>query len=279
MNDYISLRVDATPCSEVVTDLVADALADIGFESFVPDDTGVTAFINASLYSKEKALEALADFPLETEFSLSDDFIEGRDWNSEWEKNFFKPIVIGGQCVVHSSFHHDYPSARYDIVIDPKMAFGTGHHSTTTLMLKFILASDMEGKTVIDMGTGTGILSILCSMRGAAKVTGIEIDEGAWLNALENRTLNHVGVDFINGDASALDPLEPADYFFANINRNVITSDFGAYAAKVGDCGRMFLSGFYTEDVPVIEKCAAEHGFRIEEMAEDNNWCGLKLCR
>lgn len=279
MNDYFSLRVDAEPCSETITDLIADALAEIGYESFEPDENGVTAYIPAKLFSKEDAESALSDFPIESNFSLSETFVKGEDWNEEWEKNYFQPIVIADRCVVHSSFHKDYPSAEFDIVIDPKMAFGTGHHSTTTLMLGYILSIPMEGKSVIDMGTGTGILAILCKMRKASEVTGIEIDEPAFENAVENASLNNMEVTFIHGDASALDSLQPADYFFANINRNVICSDFGSYAERIKPEGVLFLSGFYSEDVPVIEECAKKFGFEILEKRTDNNWCALKLSR
>lgn len=279
MNDYISLRVNAEPCSEIITDLVADALCGIGFESFEPDEKGVTAYIPASDYSLEKSIEALADFPIDTDFSFAETFVKGENWNEEWEKHYFQPIVIGDRCVVHSSFHKDYPKGEYDIVIDPKMAFGTGHHSTTTLMINYILSTDMKGRSVIDMGTGTGILSILCKMRGAVKVTGIEIDEPAFENAIENASLNNTNIGFIHGDASALINVDQADYFFANINRNVITSDFKEYIKKINPGGALFLSGFYKEDIPVIKCCAETNGYKIVEIHDDNNWCALKLKR
>ena len=151
MTDYQQIRLDITPCDENITDLFAAFLADCGYESFVPDETGLTAYINATLFNQEDVESVIADFPMEVEVKLTVDFIEGKDWNEEWEKNYFQPIVIADQCVIHSTFHKDVPEAKYDIVIDPKMAFGTGHHSTTSLILQTLLETDMKGKSVIDL--------------------------------------------------------------------------------------------------------------------------------
>lgn len=278
MNDYYSVRIDITPCTADASDLVAAFLADAGFESFEPDSEGLTAYIPARYSEPEKiADEALADFPLECNFRIKSEFIEGQDWNEEWEKNYFRPIIIGDRCVVHSSFHNNVPKAEYDIVIDPKMAFGTGHHDTTSQMMKYILDLPLQGKRVIDVGTGTGILGILAAMRGATEVTGIEIDEGACLNALENVALNNVKMMLIHGDASALDGLEKADFLFANINRNIITSDIDRYAVALKKGGEMLLSGFYEEDIPVICDAAGRCGLKIIGSLVSNRWTALRL--
>lgn len=279
MQDYISLRVDATPCNETITDLIAAFLGEVGFESFSPDEKGVTAYIQDHLYNKDSAEEALSGFPIDTAFTISEEKVEGQDWNEEWEKHYFQPIVVDDQCAVHSSFHKDVPEAKYDIVIDPKMAFGTGHHATTSNMMRFILDSDMEGKSVIDMGTGTGILAILCKMKGAGKVTGIEIDPFAWENAVENARLNGADVEMLCGDAGKLEQIEEADFFLANINRNVITSDIKAYAEALKEGGTMYLSGFYKADIPIIESAAKAHGLRKESYKEDNDWVAVKLIK
>ena len=181
--------------------------------------------------------------------------------------------------MVHSSFHKDVPKAEYDIVIDPKMAFGTGHHSTTSNMMRHILSEDMDGKSVIDMGTGTGILAILCKMRGARTVTGIEIDPFAWENAVENVRLNNVDANMLCGDAAKLSDLELADYFLANINRNVITADIDTYASKVKDGGIMLLSGFYKSDIPIVAEAAAKYGFEVVKTLEDKDWVAIKLVK
>ncbi|MDE6841895.1 MAG: 50S ribosomal protein L11 methyltransferase [Muribaculaceae bacterium] len=279
MTDYIALRVDLSPCSEDMTDLLAAFLADCGYESFCPDKSGLTAYIRAQDFDITAINNIIADFPIETEATVSHSLVKGRDWNEEWEKHYFKPIVIGGQCVVHSTFHKDIPEARYDIVIDPKMAFGTGHHATTTLMAGYLLDIDLDSLTVIDMGTGTGILAILAVMRGASEAIGIEIDPAAYRNALENITLNNTEVNIINGDASALADCPEADLFIANINRNVITSDIGHYVSRLKIGGTMLLSGFYMHDIPIVEEAARQVGLEIVQIRELDNWCGLRLIR
>ncbi len=281
MNDYIEVRFDLTPSCEDATDLLAGLLADAGFESFVPDDNGLTAYVKKELYDADAVGAAVADFPFDCRIDFRDTLVEGRDWNAEWEKNYFKPIVVGDRCVIHSSFHTDIPHAEYDIVIDPKMAFGTGHHSTTSLIIRQLLDANLEGRSVIDMGTGTGILAILAAMRGASPVTAIEIDAFAYENAVENVRLNgHAEIKVLNGDASLLAGVTPADIFIANINRNVITGDLDRYAPVVKPGGMMLLSGFYQgDDADIVSRAAAARGFDTVGMSVDNNWCCLKLIK
>lgn len=262
-----------------MTDLLAGFLADIGYESFEPDPEGLTAYVQAELYNEEETREAADSLPFEAEISIVPTFVKGIDWNEEWEKNYFKPIVVADRCVVRSSFHTDAPKAEYEIVIDPKMAFGTGHHSTTSLMLGYLLELPLEGKRVIDMGTGTGILAILAMMRGAQSALGIEIDPGAYDNSLGNGRLNGVEVEFRLGDASVLSETPEADVFIANINRNVITSDINRYSKSLKKGGIMLLSGFYTEDIPIIRDSAQAAGLRLVEERSDKNWAGLRLIK
>ncbi|MDE7410927.1 MAG: 50S ribosomal protein L11 methyltransferase [Paramuribaculum sp.] len=280
MNDYIEVRVDCSPCSETITDVVAAFLADAGFESFLPDEKGLLAYIPQKLYS-ENIMDCLSELPFECAIRWSSAFVEGKDWNSEWEQNYFQPIVVEDKCVIHSTFHTDYPKCEYDIVIDPKMAFGTGHHATTYLMVSRLLSASLSGKKVVDMGTGTGILAMLSAMSGAEKVVGIEIDEAAYVNALENRELNHIGnLQLIHGDATVLSTLtDNADVFLANINRNVIINDFDAYASVQGVGGLMFLSGFYESDVPMILERAALSGYHIVDTIVRQDWACVALVR
>ena len=279
MNDYRELRLNLKPCSEDATDVLAALLADAGYESFVPDRQGLTAYIKDELFNEDALNEALSAFPFEAEISRSVSLVEGQDWNSEWEKNYFKPIVVGERCVIHSSFHTDVPSADYDIVIDPKMAFGTGHHATTSQVISALLDIDESGLSVIDMGTGTGILAILCAMRGAAQVKGIEIDPGAYENALENVSLNGQAdrVRLHCGDASLLPSMPRADLFIANINRNIITGDLAAYVSSLKPGATMLLSGFYEADIPVIMEVAAPLGLTEVSHSVLNDWTCLKL--
>lgn len=279
MQNYIALRVDATPCNDTITDLLAAFLGDIGYESFTPDETGLTAYIKSEDYKKESVIEVLETFPIETQFQYSSQEIKGENWNEEWEKNYFQPIVIDDLVVVHSSFHKNIPDALHDIVIDPKMAFGTGHHATTSQMMLHILSEDMRGKSVIDMGTGTGILAILAKMCGAENVIGIEIDPFAWENAVENVRLNNVQAQMICGDASMLVSQPQVDYFLANINRNIIIGDLASYSAALKPKGKMFLSGFYESDIPIIKEAASKHGLQIDKVLLKNDWAAIRLVK
>lgn len=279
MNDYIETRIDLTPCDEIVTDLLADALCEIGYESFVPDESGLTAYIKNEL-ADEDAVDAVVRELSADKMSatITHTFVEGRDWNSEWEKNYFQPIVVGDQCVIHSSFHTDFPQCKYDIMIDPKMAFGTGHHATTSLIIARLLAENLTGVSVIDMGTGTGILAILAAMRGAAPVTAVEIDPMAHVNAVENVSLNgHPEINVILGDAAALAGVDPVRMFIANINRNVILGDLRSYTDALQSCGTMLLSGFYEEDVPMIVDAAAPLGLTASGVTSRDRWACLCL--
>lgn len=281
MNDYIETRLDMEPyAGEDATDLLAGMLGDAGYESFVPDERGLTAYIAENAFDSDAVAAAVDEFPYDCRLTVTHRKVEGRDWNEEWEKNYFKPIIVADRCVVHSSFHTDVPKAQYDIVIDPKMAFGTGHHATTSQILTVLLDMDLEGKAVIDMGTGTAILALLAAMRGASPVTGIEIDEFAYVNAHENVALNgHPEISLILGDASALAGVPECDVFIANINRNVITADIAAYAARLRSGGTMLLSGFYTDDIPVVADAAAAAGLKVESWTELDRWTCLKLIR
>lgn len=282
MNDYREVRLDFNPCDETATDVMAAMLADAGYESFVPDENGLTAYIRDEAFSAATLLDLLDAFPLPGyEITPTDSFVEGRDWNSEWEKNYFKPIVVGDECVIHSSFHTDVPRCRYDIVIDPKMAFGTGHHATTSLIIEQLLAVDLCGKSVIDMGTGTGILAILAAMRGASPVTAIEIDPAAEINAEENVVSNgHPEIRVKLGDASLLNGVEPVDLFIANINRNIITGDLPSYYKALKPGGTMLLSGFYESDIPVVMATASPLGLtEAGHTVKGDNWTCLRLTK
>ncbi len=279
MNDYLEVRYNVSPCNEEITDIIAAILADRGYESFVPDSDGITAYIKKELFNPEYT-DVSDLLPMQADISTTTTLVEGRDWNAEWEKNYFKPIVIGNQCVIHSSFHKDIPKCRLDIVIDPKMAFGTGHHATTSQMAESIMASDMKGKKVIDMGTGTGILALIAAMEGASEVIGVEIDPAAHANALENAALNsHPEIDIRLGDISRISDISDADILLANINRNIITGDLKNYASALKPGGNMFLSGFYTDDIPVIIAEATKHGLTMVHSREKDDWACIKLTK
>lgn len=280
MNDYIEVRFELSPCDEIATDVLAALLCEYDYESFVPDETGLTAYVKKELYKEEVLTQVVSDFPLENKIRYAHEIIEGQDWNSEWEKNYFKPIVVKDKCVIHSSFHKDIPQLQYDIVIDPKMAFGTGHHATTSLIIEQLLEMEMVGKSVIDMGTGTGILAILSHMRGAKNISAIEIDPVAHANAIENLKINGADIDnLILGDASSLSNLSSVDVFIANINRNIITQDIESYVCALNMGGIMLLSGFYEEDIPVIMKVAEPLGLKYVTHKVKDKWSCLKLSK
>lgn len=281
MNDYYSVRFTIEPPSADAADLLAYDLGEIGYESFVGDDrcegASLTAYIPAGAYDEAATAAVAAGRPFTAEF------IEGRDWNAEWEKNYFKPIVVDGRVVVFSSFHTEVPDAEYRITVNPKMAFGTGHHATTNLMMRAILAADCRGLEVVDMGTGTGILGILAAMRGAAHVLAVEIDPFAAENAVENVALNlgdSVVVKVVNSDASVLDGRDfTADLFLANINRNIITADIGRYAAAMRRGATLVTSGFYVSDRPVVAAAAAAAGLEAAGADEIDSWSSLTFVK
>ena len=280
MNDYIKATFTVDPVDEVQCDVLAALLCEAGFESFEQTETGVVAYAPSGDFAEEKVAEALRGFEFTSRIEWIHEFVEGRDWNEEWEKNYFTPMVIADRCVIHSTFHKDYPRLEYDIVIDPKMAFGTGHHETTNLMVEQILREDMRGKSVLDMGTGTGILAMLASKCGAKEAVGIEIDEFAFQNTLENVKLNAVeNVTMLLGDASLLKPEMQFDYVIANINRNIITADIDRYAMVLRKGGKMLLSGFYEEDIPVVLASAAPLGLTELLHNVKNRWTILLLTK
>ena len=288
MNNYIEARielgyVDANACCEpdltTASDMLSAFLGEIGFESFVFENNVLTAYVRSEAFSSEAFAEVLDQLPLpQITLSAETEEIEGRDWNHEWEKNYFQPIVVADRCVIHSTFHADYPKCEYDIVIDPKMAFGTGHHATTSQIIAQLLELDLIGKAVVDMGTGTGILAILAAMRGAAPVVAIEIDPAAEVNARENMMLNHQAqIDLRLGDATMLEGCR-ADVFIANINRNIILNDLEAYAATLNRNAIMILSGFYESDIPMLEARAAAFGLEyVRHTTQGDNWACLVL--
>ncbi len=281
MNDYTKVTFKVTPNEEVATDILAAMLADIGFESFVPDEDGLVAYAPAGEYLADNIKDIVAYFPLENyKITFSSEFIEGKDWNAEWEKNYFQPIIVDDQCVIHSTFHTDVPKAKYNILIDPKMAFGTGYHQTTCHMIRSILSTDLQGKSLLDMGCGTALLAILASKCGAKDIVAIDIDEFAYENALENIKLNKAeGIEVRLGGADALKDNDNFDYIVANINRNILLADMHRYAACMHKGSAIFLSGFYTSDIDILKTEAARYGLTYKGSAEDNNWAMMYLVK
>ena len=276
---YFEVIFTTAPCNETVNDVVSALAGEIGFESFVEWEKGVQAYVQQSLFDEEALKDMVANFPLpDTQISYEIKEAEDKDWNEEWEKNFFQPIVIGDRCCIHSTFHKDTPQTEYEILINPQMAFGTGHHETTSSIICELLDADLQGKSVLDMGCGTSILAILASMRGANPVTAIDIDDWCVNNSRDNIQLN--GIDNITvelGDAHLLEGREPFDVIIANINRNTLLADMDRYAACMQKGSELFMSGFYVQDIPVIREKAESLGMTFVHHREKNNWAAVKF--
>ncbi len=278
--NYYELKFFLSPNTEINRDVLAALLAEVGFESFVETDDGIDAYIQEKSYKEEAVSELLAELPLEdVQVELTAELIKGQDWNEEWEKNFFQPIIIDDQCVIHSSFHKDIPTLPFDIVIDPKMAFGTGHHETTSLMVSYLLQTDVKGKSFLDMGCGTAVLAILAKMQGADRVVAIDNDEWAYNNSQENIHLNHTeDINLFLGDAGLLGK-EQFDIIFANINRNILLEDIPVYASCMQPGSELFMSGFYVEDIPVIRQECEKNQLQFVANTEKNNWTAVQFVK
>jgi len=278
--DYIEFHVKITPVNTVINDLLAVDLAEIGFESFSECEDGMLAYVSAILYDEDTAKKCIPAEMFGSSLEFSGKNIPGQNWNEEWEKNYFQPIVIGTDCVIHSSFHTNIPEAKYDILIDPKMAFGTGHHETTSLMLEELLKLDVKGKSFLDMGCGTAVLAILASIKGADHVLGIDIDQWAINNALENIELNNSPtIEILTGGAELLEFTASFDIVFANINRNILLADMAAYTAKMHQGSLLIMSGFYETDIPVIREKAENLSLTFLGFTVKNNWVAVRFER
>src|ERR1035437_5755980 len=277
--NYTEVRFFIEPYEEYISDLLAQELGELGFESFVPTEESLDAYILETAFDESKVVSLLTDFPFEVSIEYKVTQIESKNWNEEWEKNFFEPIVIGNDCVIHSSFHKDVPKAKYDIVIDPKMAFGTGHHETTSLVIGQLLLMDLEGKTLLDMGCGTAVLAILAAMRGAKDIVAIDIDTWCTENSIENIAINNIsGIDVQLGGAELLAGLH-FDIVLANINRNILLADMEQYVACLSSGGELYMSGFYKEDIPLIEAEVNRLGLQLVDFKEKNNWVVVKTVK
>ena len=276
---YFEVTFTTSPCNETVNDVVSALAGEIGFESFVEWENGVKAYVQQTLFDEKALEEMVADFPLpDTQITYTVVEAEDKDWNEEWEKNFFQPIVIGDRCCIHSTFHKDTPKTEYEILINPQMAFGTGHHETTSSIISELLEADLQGKSVLDMGCGTSILAILASMRGADPITAIDIDDWCVNNSRDNIELNGINNITVEwGDANLLKGREPFDVIIANINRNILLADMAQYAACMHTGSELFMSGFYVEDIPVIQEKAESLGMEFIHHREKNNWAAVKF--
>ena len=275
-NIYIGYYFTIEP-RELGSEILLAELGETAFESFVETETGLAAYVQKELWN-ENILEDIYILN-NTEFKISYTFeeIEQVNWNEEWEKNF-EAIDVDGKCHVRAPFH-EKTDAEFDIVIEPKMSFGTGHHETTHMMIQHLLETDVTDKKTLDMGCGTAILAILAEMKGAKPIDAIDIDNWCYLNSIENAARNNCeNISVYEGDASLLKGKE-YDVIIANINRNILLNDMQQYVDCLNEKGILFLSGFYTEDIPVIDSCCPEKGLTYVTYFERNNWVALKYVK
>ena len=277
---YLEIKLNiapAEPWKEVYTSLMADA----GCDSFMDGDSEneLLCYIPEKDY-QEDVFKDLLESPQYPEVTLSWSVapMEDKDWNSAWEANY-EPVLIDGKCYIRAPFHTPMPEAEYEIVIEPKMSFGTAHHATTAQMVSYLLETDVRDKTVLDMGAGTGVLAILATMKGASPVTAIDNDEWAYRNGLENAQHNHCEhLKVLLGDASLLGE-EHYDIILANINRNILLQDIPQYVQCMNDGALLFLSGFYEEDLPALRYCCAQNGMRYLDHKVKDKWVAARFER
>ena len=272
---YIAYDFNVSP-KEPATEMLIAQLGYVGFESFVEQDYGVTAYIQKQEWNSKILEDVFLLHSNEFNITFEHNEIAQTNWNEEWEKNF-NPIQVDDLVSIRAPFHTN-PSLQFDIVIEPKMSFGTGHHETTHMMVQHLLALDLDTKKVLDMGCGTGILAIFAEMKGAKPIDAIDIDSWCYENSLENiqrNNCNHITV--YEGDASLLK--EKYDVIIANINRNILLSDMKTYTDCLNENGVLLLSGFYKEDIAIIEDEVNKHGLTFETMIQNNNWVALKYVK
>lgn len=274
--EYTKVRFSFEEIQEYQHDILIAELAAIGFDTFEDTENGFDAFILSDQFDEESLKHLLADFEeLSTVYEVT--AIQHQNWNEEWEKNF-SPLIINDDCYVRATFHEPQPQYRYEIVIDPKMAFGTGHHQTTTMMMLYVMETDMIGKTVLDMGAGTGILGILAAKRGAKAVVAIDNDDICYLSAIENAALNQVNnLTSLCGSKETI-PDQMFDVILANINRNILLDQIESYAKVLKPGGLIFFSGFYENpDLEMIKKHSEQFKLQYAGHKKINDWVAAKF--
>lgn len=277
--DYKELIFTVSSSEEYSRDLLINSLSVIGFDTFEETETGFKAYIPSSDFSQDNLDQALEEFREMFSFSYDENFIPHKNWNEVWESNF-EPLEISDRCYVRATFHKPRPEFKYEIVIDPKMAFGTGHHQTTSMMMQWMLEEDFNGKSVLDMGCGTGILAILASKLGASEIMAIDYDLLCLESTQENSSLNHTeNIQAICGSKEAIPP-QKFDVILANINRNILLDQLERYAEVIEENGLIFLSGFYEgADLDMILEKASLLNLKYLGYKMDKRWVAVKFVK
>lgn len=262
---------------EPATEILIAELGAVGFESFVENETGVTAYIQQPEWHSTILSDVFCLNSKEFSISYSFEEVPQTNWNEEWEKNF-SPIEVNDIVSIRAPFHKN-PNLQYDIIIEPKMSFGTGHHETTHMMIQHLLELELAHKKVLDMGCGTGILAIFAEMKGAKPIDAIDIDNWCYVNSIENAQRNNCKeIRVYEGDASLLKN-KKYDVIIANINRNILVNDMETYTKCLSKNGILLLSGFYKEDIPLINTEVVKHQLHLEKTIERNHWVALKYLK
>ena len=279
MKQYSIATIATSELTDEISDIICAVLSNIGYEGFEIKNNTIEAYIEEKELDLDALNNVIHDLPLDSLFTIEVSKLENENWNETWEKNFYQPIIIGNEVLVKSSFHKTDLNAKYTIVIDPKMSFGTGHHETTSTVLNALTNKTFEGKSVIDIGSGTGILAFYCHMRGASKIVATDFDPICIENGKENQELNNInGIEWFLGDRKVLEGMtETYDIVIANINRNILLQDMDQFSKLLKPGGTLFLSGFYKQDIPVLEAEANQHSLKIEKEHSKNNWVCLEL--
>jgi ribosomal protein L11 methyltransferase len=275
--NYYELLFTVVTEEDYQQDLLINELAELGFDTFEETDLGFKAYIPSEDFDKDQVEDILAPYHEQFTFSYEINLLPAKNWNEVWESNF-QPIIIGTQVYVRATFHEPHPEYPYEIVIDPKMAFGTGHHDTTCLVMETMLEQDLKGKKVLDMGCGTGILAILAHKLGAANLTAIDYDMLCYKSTIENTELNQVpDVKVICGSKEDI-PDEQYDLILANINRNILLDQMERYSEVLSGGGEIFFSGFYeSPDLDIIREEAEKHDLQYISHKKSNNWVAAKF--
>ncbi len=250
-------------------------LGDNDFDMFEERTDGVNAYIEAKLFKEDDLIKILQSIPGSGEnIRYETSFIKDQNWNKKWESNF-EPVFIAGSVYIRAPFHPKSVDFQYEIIIEPKMSFGTGHHATTSLMIQCILKLSLKNKVVLDMGCGTAILSILADKMGAKSIIAVDIEEWAYLNSLENCEMNNVkNISVLKGDVSLIKE-KKFDVIFANINRNILLNDLHSYSDSLNSGGEILLSGILAGDKEIINQCALKYGLSFKSQKEENNWLAV----
>ncbi len=260
-------------------DVLIAALGEINYDTFEETEDGFKAYINESDFNEDLLKTSLKVYSDELEFSYEVNHVEQQNWNEVWESNF-EPIEIKDQVYVRATFHQPKPAFKYEIVIDPKMSFGTGHHQTTAMIMEYLLETDVQNKTVLDMGCGTAILAILASKLGAKSLMAIDYDSVCYDSTLENATLNNINnLKALCGSKEVI-PNEKYEVILANINRNILLDQIERYAEVLADGGEIFFSGFYEEpDLNMITEEANKYGINYVSHKKKDLWVAAKFIK